>query len=161
MSCTFIICSAWIVVSNIHVDDILGPSYQTFSQNNCCCTVNQHKCTPSPAIFLECSDLWYHMKVCSTSWTKTIPYIILNISHVCCCILYPTFIYVVVFHTLPYITPMSINYCKCTYWSFEADLAIYGLILCHHKFIIDPMIKVPSLFHGRRCVGIPPVAIYG
>lgn len=59
-----------------------------------------------------------------------------------------------------FITPRVSLLCKCTNWSFEADMAVSALILCHYKFIYTPIIKVPSLFHGGRCVGSPAVAIH-
>ena len=91
--------------------------------------------------------------------TKTLFYIVLDISQR------------VLLHTAPkchlllcvyssFITPRVSLLCKCTNWSFEADMAVSALILCHYKFIYTPIIKVPSLFHGGRCVGSPAVAIH-
>ena len=91
--------------------------------------------------------------------TKTLFYIVLDISQR------------VLLHTAPKFKDLLLCvyssfllrgsvYCKCTNWSFEADMAVSLLILCHYKFIYTPIIKVPSLFHGGRCVGSPAVAIH-
>ena len=90
--------------------------------------------------------------------TKTLFYIFVDMSQrvllhtapnsICCCV-----------STLLSITPRVSLLCKCTNWSFEADMAVSALILCHYKFIYTPIIKVPSLFHGWRCAGSLAVAI--
>ena len=79
--------------------------------------------------------------------TKTLFYIFVDMSQrvllhtapnsICCCV-----------STLLSITPRVSLLCKCTNWSFEADMAASAQILCHYKFIYTPIIKVPSLFHG-------------
>ena len=79
--------------------------------------------------------------------TKNLFYIFVDMSQrvllhtapnsICCCV-----------STLLSITPRVSLLCKCTNWSFEADMAVSALILCHYKFIYTPIIKVPSLFHG-------------
>ena len=90
--------------------------------------------------------------------TKTLFYITSICLNVCCCILTQMPSVVVCLLFFYYSEGQFI--CKCTNWSFEADMAVFALILCHYKFIYTPIIKVPSLFHGGRCVGSPEVAIH-
>ena len=79
--------------------------------------------------------------------TKTLFYITSICLNVCCCILHPNACCCV--STLLLLLRGSVYIlCKCTNWSFEADMAVSTLILCHYKFIYTPIIKVPSLLHG-------------
>ena len=78
--------SAWIVVSNIHVDYILGPSHQTFSQDNFCCIVKSTQVYPVPSYLLRMFRpiILNEIPVLSTSthvWSHDTPFSLTNPWH--------------------------------------------------------------------------------
>ena len=133
-------------------DDI---NLQMFCWYSCSCSLHKVRCSvvrlKSEPRYTFCQHHMYRLRPYSIS-SSICP-------NLCCCIMHPNSICCCVSSLLS-ITPRVSLLCKCTNWSFEADMAASAQILCHYKFIYTPIIKVPSLFHGWRCAGSPAVAIH-